>query len=272
MSRAPATKLGVSNIAWPAAALGEALGLLQDLGLSAIEIAPFNVFGRWDRVLDDARRLRELIAAHGMVCTALQGILYGVPDVELFASETSRGRLARHLESVAGLAGVLGATACVFGAPRQRDPGDLSEADARRIAADFFRTIGPVFAEQGSAIGFEANATRYACRFITTTRAAIDFVAEVAAPGFGLQIDTGTIFLEHEPSEVLTDAIPFAVHAHVSEPDLQPIGVNGLKHAPLAAALMDGGYGGSLSIEMRAEPDWRTAVSQAVAFVRATYR
>jgi sugar phosphate isomerase/epimerase len=272
MSRVPAAKLGVSNIAWPSAALGEALELLPNLGVSAIEIAPFNVFGRWERVLDDARRLRESIAAHGMVCTALQGILYGVPDVELFASDASRGRLARHLEGVASLAGVLGAAACVFGAPRQRDPGDLSEPTARRIAADFFRMIGPVFAEHGSAIGFEANATRYACRFITTTRAAIDFVAEVAAPGFGLQIDTGTIFLEHEPAEVLTDAIPFAEHAHISEPDLQPIGVNGLKHLPLAAALKSGGYGGSLSIEMRAEPDWRAAVTRAVAFAQATYQ
>lgn len=266
------TTLGVSNIAWPASALTEALELLPSLGLAAIEIAPFNVFGRWDQLRDDAKRLREATAAHGLVCTALQGILYGVPDVALFGSEASRGRLARHLEGVAGLAGVLGATACVFGAPRQRDPGDQSEASARRIAADFFRAIGPTFAEHGSSIGFEANATHYACRFITTTRAAIDFVAEVAAPGFGLQIDTGTIFLEREPAEVLTQAVPFAVHAHVSEPDLQPVGVNGLEHAPLAAALRDGGYAGSLSIEMRSEPDWQTAVARAVAFVQATYQ
>ena len=130
MSRAPATKLGVSNIAWPAAALGEALGLLQDLGLSAIEIAPFNVFGRWDRVLDDARRLRELIAVHGMVCTALQGIiLSGCADVELFRI----GHVARPPRQTFGHRGESRRRsrrdACVFGAPRQRDPGDLSEAD-----------------------------------------------------------------------------------------------------------------------------------------------
>jgi sugar phosphate isomerase/epimerase len=272
MKMASSIQLGCSNIAWPPAALSEALPLLKVLDFSIVEIAPFNVFGRWDGIADQARRLREEAERHGLVCGALQGILYNAPDIELFASDASRRRLAKHLAHVATLAGILGAKACVFGAPRQRDPGDLPEASARQIAAEFFRAIGPVFAEHGSAIAFEANATRYGCRFITTTRAAIDFVAEVAAPGFGLQIDTGTVFLEHEPVEVLCDAISLAVHAHVSEPDLQPIGSASLDHRALAGALRDGGYTGSLSIEMRAEPDWRTAVTRAAEFVRMVYQ
>lgn len=271
MNQRFARGLGISNIAWPATALGEALEMLPDLGISAVEIAPFNVFGRWEGILDEAKQLGELIASHGLICTALQGILYNVPDVQLFDSEASRNRLARHLEVVAGLAGILGAKACVFGAPRQRDPGDMGYSDARRLAAAFFRSISPAFASHGSAVAFEANARRYACRFVTTTREAADFVAEVASPGFGLQIDTGTIFLEHEPPHVLHSAIPYAVHAHVSEPDLQPVGVSGLDHAPIAVVL-NAGYSGSLSIEMRAEPEWRTAITRAAAFVQNTYR
>lgn len=251
--------------------MNEALPLLPALGFAAIEIAPFNVFGRWDDVLEDARRLRDAIAGHGLLCTALQGIIYNVADVELFASAATRGRLARHLEGVAALAGILGARACVFGAPRQRDPGELSPAQAWDIAVRFFRTIGPAFAAQQSALAFEANATRYACRFVTTTDEAAALVVEVATPGFGLQIDTGTIFLEHEAPEVLRLAAPLAVHAHVSEPDLQVVGVSGLDHASIATALHTAGYAGSLSIEMRADADWRGAVARAAAFVQATY-
>jgi sugar phosphate isomerase/epimerase len=260
---------GISNIAWPAEALEEALAMLPGIGCTAVEIAPFNVFGRWDDIAGDASRLRDRIEAHGLVCSALQGILYGVPEVALFTSEAGRSRLLRHLESVAALAGLLGAKACVFGAPKQRDPGDLPATKAWDIAVDALRQIAPAFAAQGSALAFEANASRYNCRFVTTTAEAVRLVQEVDTAGIGLQIDTGTLFLEAEPPDVLTMAAPFAVHAHISEPDLQTLG--GVDHAPIAAALRDSGYAGSLSVEMRQVEAWRSAVPAAARFVRAAY-
>jgi sugar phosphate isomerase/epimerase len=263
--------LAVSNIAWPAEALGEALAMLPDLGVTGVEIAPFNIFGRWDDVQDQARRLRDDIEQHGLRCVALQGILYNVPDVHLFESDGSRAALRRHLENVAALAGILGAPACVFGAPRQRDPGDLPAGEAWGIARGFLRDIGPVFHAYGTALAFEANASRYACRFVTTTTEGAKLVADIATPGIALQIDTGTIFLESEDPCVLLKAAPFAVHAHISEPDLQPIGSAGLDHAPIAAALRASSYGGVLSLEMRASPDWRGALREAISLAHGIY-
>ena len=260
---------GISNIAWPNDALDEALPLIAGLGCTCVEIAPFNVFGNWDHALAQAPRLRDEIERHGLTCSALQGILFQAPDVELFASEASRGRLHRHLDRVAALAGLLGAPACVFGAPKQRDPGDLPPAQAWNIAVAALRRAGPAFAAAGSAIAFEANARRYGCRFVTTTAAAARLVADVATPGIGLQIDTGTLLLEAEPPQVLTTAAPWAVHAHVSEADLQPPGA--ADHGPIAAALRDSHYTGSLSIEMRCVDDWRGAVAAAVRFVTKAY-
>jgi D-psicose/D-tagatose/L-ribulose 3-epimerase len=260
---------GISNIAWPSDALEEALAMLPKIGCASVEIAPFNVFKRWDDIAEAAKRLRDLIERHGLTCSALQGILYGMPDVELFVSETSRARLERHLEGVAVLAGLLGAKACVFGAPKQRDPGDLPATEAWDIAVAALRRVGPAFAAQGSALAFEANARHYGCRFVTTTAEAARLVAAVDTPGIGLQIDTGTLLLESEPPDVLTIAAPLAVHAHVSEPDLRAPG--GADHAPIAAALRASGYAGSLSIEMKQVEDWRSAIPAAVRFVRAAY-
>jgi len=263
------TPFGVTNLAWPATELDDALDLLRDLGCDAVEIAPFAVFQRWTDLADDARRLRTRIERRGLICSALQGILFNVPDASLFSSTQSRARLADHLTGVAELAGILGARACVLGAPRQRDPGDLPADEAWDIAIETLRRVGPAYAANGTALAFEANARRYACRFITTTREAIRLVAQVNAPGIGLQIDTGTVFLEHEHPSVLLDAIPLASHAHVSEEDLRPTG--GSDHAPIALALREGGYRGSLSVEMKAESDWRAAIRKAVAVTRAVY-
>jgi sugar phosphate isomerase/epimerase len=99
----------------------------------------------------------------------------------------------------------------------------------------------------------------------------VALVAEVGHPGCGLQIDTGTLFVENEDPDVLRAAAPLAVHAHVSEQNLAPIGSSGVDHAPIAAALRASGYAGSLSIEMKAVPEWRAAVARAVALVRRTY-
>ena len=264
--------LGVSNLSWPPEATDEALALLTRLGCGAVEIAPWAVFGRWDGIHEEARRLRDRIEAHGLVCSALQGIVFGAGDVSLFGAPDARDRLERHLADVAMLAGILGARACVFGAPKQRDPGVFDADTAWEIALRALRRIGPAFDAAGSVLAFEANARRYGCRFVTTTAEAIRLVEAAATPGVGLQIDTGTVFLEEESPDVLLRAAPMAVHAHVSEPDLQPVGGGAVDHAPLAVALKASGYAGSLSVEMRQAEDWVAAVTHAVTFVKTEYR
>lgn len=269
MPRKP--ELSVSNIAFPVGELDASLALLSELGIEAIEVAPHNIFGRWDVSDAEIDAFRKRLTEGSMHCIALQGILFNVGEAHLFASADRREALYRHLVLVAKMAGRLGAGACVFGAPRLRDPGDLEPEQASAIAADFLRRIGSVFASEGTRLSFEPNARHYACRFVTTTTEAIDLMKEVNVPGVGLQIDTGTVFLEHEKPEVLMQAAPYAAHAHVSEPDLAPVGSTEVDHHPLAEALRRSGYAGSLSIEMKETRDWPQAVRSAVAFTRETY-
>jgi D-psicose/D-tagatose/L-ribulose 3-epimerase len=266
-----APELSVSNIAFPGPELGSAIALLRRLDISAIEVAPYNVFGRWDISAADLDTFRKMLADAGLRCPAMQGIVYNAPGAHLFASGEAREALYRHLMMIAKMAGALGAKACVFGAPKLRDPGDLPAQEARAIAVDFFRRIGPAFAAEGATLSFEPNARQYACRFITTTAEAIDLVEEIDTEGIGLQIDTGTLFLEHEDPQILIRAARNAAHAHVSEPDLAPLGTGVVDHRPVAAALRESGYRGSLSIEMRVVAGWQAAIEQAVALVRGTY-
>jgi sugar phosphate isomerase/epimerase len=266
-----APELSVSNIAFPGAELGAAIALLRRLNISAIEVAPYNVFGRWDIAVADLDAFRKTLADSGLRCPAMQGIVYNAPGAHLFASSEARDALYRHLVMIAKMAGVLGARACVFGAPKLRDPGDLPPLDARAIAVDFFRRIAPVFTSEGAMLTFEPNARQYACRFITTTAEAIDLVEEIGTEGVGLQIDTGTLFLEHEDPRILIRAARHAGHAHVSEPDLAPLGTSGTDHRPVATALRASGYRGPLSIEMRAVAGWQAAIENAVALVREIY-
>jgi D-psicose/D-tagatose/L-ribulose 3-epimerase len=263
--------IGVSNIAWPAEHLPRAIELVQAGGLTSIEIAPFSVFRRWAVNDDEILELRAQIEEAGLFCSAIQGITFGVPNAELFASAASRQALLQHLRGVAHIAERLGARACVFGAPKQRDPLGMDAGRAWEIGTSFFRVVAPFFADIGSAIAFEANARAYGCRFVTTTSEAIQFVRAVDHPGVRLQIDTGTIFLEKEEPCVLRAAAALAVHAHVSEAGLEPIGTTGADHAAVARAFAASGYAKSLSIEMKKVVDWEVKLKDAIRFTRETY-
>ncbi|WFU38852.1 sugar phosphate isomerase/epimerase [Bradyrhizobium sp. CB82] len=264
-------QLSVSNIAWPPGQHDSAVALLLSLGVRGIEIAPFNFFRTWE--IDDKllRDFKARLDDAGMICPAVQGIMFNVPSAHLFASTEARSVLQKHLVKIAKVAGVLRARACVFGAPKLRDPGALESDEAFQIAVELFSSLAPAFASEGTALSFEPNAAVYACRFVTTTSEAIDLVAAVNHPGVRLQIDTGTIFLERENPSVLTRAVEFAVHAHISEPGLAPVGQSGLDHSPLAKALADGGYNGSISIEMKSSSNWQENVKRAIAFAREHY-
>jgi sugar phosphate isomerase/epimerase len=264
-------ELSVSNIAFPAGKLEEALALLSQLDIDTLEVAPHNVFGRWDVSGAEIDAFRKRLADAGMRCIALQGITFGAGAAHLFASADRREALYRHLVLIAKMAGRLGAGASVFGAPRLRDPGDLEPEQARAIAVDFLRRIGRIFASEGTTLSFEPNSRHYACRFVTTTTEAIDLMKEVDVPGTGLQIDTGTVFLENEEPDVLIQAAPYAAHAHVSEPDLAPVGSADVDHHSVSEALRKSGYAGSLSIEMKETSDWPSALRRAVSFTRETY-
>ncbi len=263
--------LSISNIAWPAEHDDEALTLIRAQGFTGVELAPRKVFGPLDQVAPGALRdYRSRCDSMGLGIPALQGLLFGVEGVALFGDDAGRAALLAALSDVAVAAGLLGAHACVFGAPKLRDPGALAPDAAFDLAVGFFRRVGEIYAGEGTALTFEANAEAYGCRFVTRTEEAIDFVAAVGSPGLRLQIDTGTMFMNGEDPSVIGRAVPYAGHFHASEPQLAPLGTGG-DHAPIAAALNEAGYDGSRSVEMRIAEDWRGAVIDAARLMNTIY-
>jgi hypothetical protein len=69
------SRLSVSNICFPPEELGQALTLLVELDVDAIEVAPYNLFGRWDLSDADLDVLSKRLGDAGIHCLALQGIV-----------------------------------------------------------------------------------------------------------------------------------------------------------------------------------------------------
>jgi D-psicose/D-tagatose/L-ribulose 3-epimerase len=265
-------QVAISNLAWPAQEVREAVALCARLGFTGLEIAPARTFPDWPQPPRDLERLRAELADSGLAIIGLQSILFGVRGVELFASGVTRARLSDHLRMIARVAGSLGAQVCVFGAPRNRDPGLITPAEARKIAVDFFSSIAPAFEAEGTCLTLEPNHSSYGCRFVTQTAQAIDLVKEIGRSGFRVQIDTGMAFLGNEHPSIISEAVGVAGHAHVSEPQLRPLGTANSDHATVSAALRSGGYQGWLSVEMQETVDWRSNIKRAAKLMTTAYR
>ena len=248
-------RLAFSNIAWKPHDDASILSLLKDRGIGGIEVAPTRVWPEWDGATPGAaerygRRLRSL----GFEVPALQAVLFGRPDAQLFDGGDGSAFVA-HLTRVAELAEALGAGAVVWGAPRQRDRGTLSIEEARDRASGILYRLAVIFAARGSCLCVEPNPRRYACNFIVNAEEGAELVRCVDHPGFALHLDAAAMFLESDRLEQVWFRVGHLVrHFHISEPDLGDFRNPQVPHRSNLEILASASYSGWCSVEMREPP------------------
>lgn len=265
-------RLAASNIAWDAGDEASVAALLSREGFTGVELAPT----KWredaySAPAADIRAYRGEWEDRGLRVVALQALLFGRPDLQLFGDAAVRAALADHLRRAIDFAALLGARALVFGSPKNRVRGAMPMDVAVRIASDFFWDLGHHAAERGCAIAIEANPPAYGCDFITTTSEAIALCRGVGHESIGLNLDVGTLTMNSEDARsTIAEARPFIAHVHASEPRLAPLERDG-RHDAAAAALRAVGYDGWVSLEMRGDQSTRDDLASSVAVARAAY-
>lgn len=275
MTSAP-VRLAVSNLAW-AVADDHAVGaLLLEHGATGVELAPSKVWPSAPLVPRvEASSYADLWRARGLEVVAFQAILYGHPEMSLFAEGDALLATQDHLAAMGVLAAATGARVLVLGAPGNRRRESRTFDIAIRQAADAMRPVAAMLAAHGVQLCIEPNPPRYGCDFVTTAAEATILAEAVDHPNFGIHLDATALALSGETSpEALRPVMPYARHFHISELDLAPVGTTAtVPHAAIGKTLRDLGYNGWHSIEMRAtEHDaWSVAIRNALVFARRHY-
>lgn len=270
-------KLAVSNIAWTKDEEPAVAALLQKLGVKYIEVAPTK---QWQdptvAPADEVEAYKKFWESYGLEIVAFQSMLFPRPDLKIFEDEANRNETAEHLDKFIGLAGTLGAQVMVFGSPKNRQKGDMSDDAAEAIATDFFGRLGDRAQQDNVYFCIEPNATDYACDFVTTAQQGLDLVNKVGNPGFQLHLDIACMTLAGD--DIVTsikNAAPVLKHFHISSPMLMPVeDREDVHHREAAQALREIGYDRFVSIEMRpgGEGDDNLArVEKAVRFAQEVY-
>lgn len=270
----PLLKLAVSNIAWAPEEDVAIARMLHARDVRGVELAPT----KWrddpfNAPQNDVLELRRAWGDRGFQIVSLQSLLFGRPDLQLFTSAASRAELSSFLRRVIDFAHTLGAGAIVFGSPKNRTRGDLSNDAAMAIAEEFLRELGDHARDSGVAFCVEANPPGYGCDFVTTTREAVELVRRVNHPGIRVNADLGGMTMAAEdPAASIGLARELIGHFHASEPNLAEMGTQS-DHTRAAHALAKMNYDRWVSIEMRAAADGNNiaAVERAVAHVQRAY-
>jgi sugar phosphate isomerase/epimerase len=270
-------KLAISNIAWAPAQDVEVAAAMRAAGADAVELAPTTCWP--DPLLAKAqerRALRERWEQLGFPIVALQSLLFGRPDLQLF-DPASREELRGRLAGIMALAADLGATRLVFGSPKNRVRGALSSQQAFDQAVHFFRALAVDGERLGVTLCIEPNPVEYGCDFITTAADGRALVEAVNSPGFGLHLDAaGMLLAGDDASAEIAASRHVLCHVHLSSPQLGAVGpASPVDAAALIGALRRIGYAGTLSIEMRsdANPEMSLArVRDALNFATACLR
>jgi sugar phosphate isomerase/epimerase len=220
----------------------------------------------------DAERIRLAYAAAGFEIPAMQSLLFGMPQLNVFGPEPQSSTLLSHLERLFPVARALGVSSLVFGSPRNRDRIGLTDEQTHAWAVSFFRRAAAAAAREGVTLCVEPNPPQYGANFVTGWKEAFELVTAVDAPGFGLHLDTACITMNGDsPAEAIRACRGAICHFHISEPQLADFSAVQVDHGSAAQALAETGYAGWVSIEMRCGEEPVQALEEALSFVRATY-
>lgn len=270
-------KLVVSNIAWTNEEEPAVAKLLQELGVRYVEIAPTK---KWNdptvEATDSAiNQYKDFWKGFDIEIVAFQSMLFNRPDLKLFAGDDLRAEALDYLIKFIKLAPRFGAGIMVFGSPKNRQKGELSDQEALAIAGKFFSELGEVAEANSIRFCIEPNPPEYACDFITSARQGIELVRAINSPGFGLHLDiAGMTLAGNDIGESIMQAGSLLKHFHISAPYLEPVeDRNDVAYRQSAKALKQIGYEHFVSIEMKPQTvgDNLERVKKAVQFAQSVY-
>jgi D-psicose/D-tagatose/L-ribulose 3-epimerase len=245
--------VAISNIAWGTEEEPAVAALMQRLGVRGVEVAPGKIGPKPAELTDDdLRRYRAFWNERGIEIVAMQALLFNTEGLAIFGNELSRRVMGDYLARIIRLGGQLGAKALVFGSPKNRLVGKLTPREIEAIAVPFFREMAAVAADNDTCLCIEPNPSAYGADWITTAKEAQAFVALVDRPGFGLHLDAGALYMQHEGPVEIRAAGDRIRHFHASQPNLGPLQPGGeVPHDRYAAVLREIKYPRWVSVEMR---------------------
>ena len=234
--------------------LEDTLAHVRRTGYDAIEIAPFTLCTHVTD-LDAAARagIRTAADRAGLGISAIHWVLVGTEGMHLtHPDERVRWRTADYFCSLVDFCADLGSDRIVVGSPKQRSlmPG-VSPEQAWAWAREVFGPSVRRAERRGVVLCFEPLAPAET-DFITTAAEGVRFARGFGSPAMSIILDVKAMSSEPTPVPDIiraTGAENFA-YFHANDKNLKGPGFGEVDFVPIAQALRETGYDGTVSVEV----------------------
>lgn len=222
-------------------------------GYDAVEIAPFTI-ARDVRLIEAARRaeIRRQAADAGVAISAIHWVLVETEGLHVTSPDpVVRARTARYFVDLVDFGADLGAPAMVVGSPKQRNllPG-VSREQGWAWAHEVFRPAVARARDRAFTICFEPLAPSET-NFINTALDARRFADLFDSPAMSIILDVKAMSSEGRPvAETIRQSGGRFGYFHANDANLKGPGFGDVDFKPIASALRDVGYDGTVSVEV----------------------
>jgi sugar phosphate isomerase/epimerase len=235
---------------WPFA---KACTFARQAGYEAIELAPFTFAplitdltpARRAEIRTDAERAGIAIAGIHWVLAYTDGFHVNHPDPVI------RARTSEYLLAAVDFCADVGGQFLIFGSPKRRDllPG-VSHQEAVDWTRETFAASISRAERRGVTICLEPLAPTET-NFLNTAAEALALVEAVGSPAFQLMLDVKAMCSEAKSiPEIIREARGRIAYFHANDRNLKGPGFGEVDFVPIAAALREAGYSGTVSVEV----------------------
>jgi sugar phosphate isomerase/epimerase len=268
-------KFGICNETFQNWKIDDVFTYCAKIGYDAVEIAPFTLAKYvTDIPAAERARIRDSAARAGIAISGIHWVLLQAEGMYLTSPDpATRTRTANYFCDLVHFCADLGGKIIVVGSPKQRSllPGVTFE-QAWGWATDVFRPSVKVAAEREVIICFEPLPLEDT-NFINTAAEAIRFTRQLESPNFKVILDVRAMSWEEKPvPDIIRASRGHFAYVHANDKNLKGPGFGDVDFKPIAAALRDVGYDGTVSVEVfKYDEGPEVIATQSLRYLKETF-
>ena len=222
-------------------------------GYTGIEIAPFTIakyvtdIGKQER-----KRIRHAAEDVDIAITGIHWVLAQTEGLFLTHNDPAvRDRSSKYFVDLVDFCSDIGGNIIVVGSPKQRNiPLGATAAQAWDWAKETLSAAVGRALQQGVTICLEPLSPQET-NFINTAEEAVRFVKQFHSASLKIILDVKAMSSEQKPiPQIIQESWPHFAYFHANDKNLKGPGFGEVDFKPIAAALLEAGYNGWLSVEV----------------------
>lgn len=268
-------QFGICNEIFKDWKLADAMTFAKRAGYDAVEIAPFTIANDVRTISGEQRReIRESARRVGIAISGIHWVLVGTEGFHLTHPDaTVRQRTADYYVALVDFCADLGGRFLINGSPKFRNLQDgVTPEQGRAWAREVLTPCVQTAEQRGVTFCFEPLAPSET-NFINTAAEAIAFAREFQRPAMSVILDVKAMSSEGRPvPEIIRASQGGFAYFHANDANLKGPGFGDVDFQPIAAALRDVGYDGTVSVEVfKFEEGAEVIATKSIEYLRRVF-